>query len=218
MLLGVLGVFRLTPFFGEHLDFKWGRGATADLSGEELQILLDPAQKAAQICLILHVRCIARRERRTMISKAEDALPLVQECTGQPPLFVEGDAFGGQRDALDEPKPGENSRHMERLQALVHRQRICQASGMCKQSRIADRERDLEQRRGFAKPIGMSAAMREIGPELARKISSGDHAKINLVAEFGKDLRCRTTDSIAARFIDAWPYSDIFFDNSAQPH
>src|SRR6202007_559332 len=108
-----------------------------------------------------------------------------------------------QRDALDEPKPGENSRHMERLQALVHRQGICQASGMSKQSRIADRERDLEQRRGFAKPIGMGAAMREIGPELARKISSGDYAKIDLATEFGKDLGSRATDPIAAPLVNA---------------
>ena len=64
----------------------------------------------------------------------------------------------------------------------------------------------------------MGAAVREIGPELARKISSWNYAKIDLVTQFRKDLRCRTTDSISPRLVDAWPYSDILLDNSAQPH
>ena len=105
MFLGVLGVLRRTPSFGERLDLKRRRRAAADLSGKKLEILLDPAQKAAQIRLALHVGRVARRKRRAVITKAEDALPLVQQCTGQPPLFVEGDAFRRQRNALDEPKP-----------------------------------------------------------------------------------------------------------------
>src|SRR6516164_8298820 len=124
MFPGVLSVSLRSPPVGERLDFKWRRRAAADLSGEKLQILLDPAQKAAQIRLVLHIGCVPRCKRRTVITKAEDALSLVQECTSQPPLFVEGDAFRCQRNALDEPKPGENPGHMECLQALVHRQRI----------------------------------------------------------------------------------------------
>src|SRR5215468_3529280 len=64
----------------------------------------------------------------------------------------------------------------------------------------------------------MGSAMRKIGPELARKISSGNHAKIDLVAEFGKDLRRPATDSIAARFVNPWPYSNVLLDNLAQPY
>ena len=86
---------------------------------------------------------------------------------------------------------------------------------MRKQPRIADGERYLEQRRGFAKPIRMSAAMRKVGSELARKISSGNHAKIDLVAELGEDLRRRATDPLAARLVNAWPYPDVLLDDSA---
>ena len=112
MFPGVLSVSLRSPPFGERLDLKWRRRAAADLSGEKLQILLDPAQKAAQIRFVLHVGCVARCERRSVMTKTEDALPLVQECTGKPPLFIERDAFRRQRDALDEPKPGEYSGHM----------------------------------------------------------------------------------------------------------
>ena len=112
MFPGVLSVSLRSPPFGERLDLKWRHGATADLPGEKFQILLDPAQKTAQVRLVLHVGRVARCERRTVITKAEDALPFEQECTGKPPLFVERDAFRRQRDALDEPKPGEYSGHM----------------------------------------------------------------------------------------------------------
>src|SRR6516165_8317807 len=126
MFPGVLGsgVLQRTPAFGERLDLKRRRGSAADLSSKELQILLDPAQETAQIRLVLHVGCVARREGRAVITEAEDALPLMQERMGQAPLFVKGDAFRCQRNALDEPKPGEDPGHMQRLQSLVHRQRI----------------------------------------------------------------------------------------------
>ena len=85
MFPGVLGsgVLQRTPAFGERLDLKRRRGSAADLSSKELQILLDPAQETAQIRLVLHVGCVARREGRAVITEAEDALPLMQERMGQ---------------------------------------------------------------------------------------------------------------------------------------
>src|SRR6516162_11312275 len=75
------GVLRQTPSFGERLDLKRRRRTAADLCGEKFQILLDLAQEAAQIRFIPHVGCVARRQRRAVITEAENALPLVQECT-----------------------------------------------------------------------------------------------------------------------------------------
>ena len=43
------GIASCKPLFGERLNLKGGGGTAIDLSGEKLEILLDPSQKFTQI-------------------------------------------------------------------------------------------------------------------------------------------------------------------------
>ena len=151
-----------------------------------------------------------------MIGIGQDALAVTQQRPRQTPLLFERDTFRRQRDALDEAEPSENPRHMQRLQPLVHCQRIGQVSGMRKQPGVADGERYLEQRGRVAEPVGTASAMREIGAELAGEISAGKHAQVDLIAEFSEDARRRVAHSIPARFVNARPNSDVLLDTAAQ--
>src|SRR5271168_582191 len=109
------------PSFRECFDLEGRCGPAADLSGEKLEILLYPSQKGAEIRRVLHIRRVARHERRAVIAEVEDPLALAQQRMRQAALLFKRDAFRRQRDPFDEAEPGEDPRHMQRLQAFIHR-------------------------------------------------------------------------------------------------
>ena len=135
--------------FGGRLDFERRRCPTAKLPGEKIEILLDPAQKRVQVRLVADIGGIAGRERGAVKGEAEDAMTPTQQRVRQPALLIEGDAFRRQRDAVDEAEPGEDARHMQRFEALVHRQLLSYGPGLGEQPGVADGERDLEQSRSL---------------------------------------------------------------------
>jgi hypothetical protein len=61
---------------GECFDLERGCRPAADLSEEEPEILLNPAQEGAQLSVVAHIGGIARREGGTVVGKVEDALSL----------------------------------------------------------------------------------------------------------------------------------------------
>jgi len=68
------------------LDLEWRSRLTTDLLGEKSQILLDPLQEGAQVSFIAHIRRVARRERRTVISETENPITSAQQRPGETTL------------------------------------------------------------------------------------------------------------------------------------
>ena len=101
---------------------------------------------------------------------------------------------------------------MQRLEPLVHRQRIGDVACVGEQAGVADRKRDFEQLRVLAEPVGAGAAMREVGAEFAGEIGARNNAYVDFVAELGEDTGRRPPDAVSARFVDARAHSDIGFD------
>src|SRR5207245_10348047 len=80
----------------------------------------------------------------------------------------------------------------------------------------AGRQRDLEQRIGVTEPVWPDSAMGKIRAELRRKVGTGNHAQIDLVAELGEDARRRVTDPVSAGFVEPWSSADVLLDDARQ--
>ena len=105
---------------------------------------------------------------------------------------------------------------MQRLQPFVHREQVGDRSGRRQQPGVADRQRDFEQCRIRAKPIGPGAAMGEIRPELFAQIGAGNHADVDFIPELGQYSCGSAADAIAARFVYARLDPDVFGDDGGQ--